>query len=170
MLTECNATLPPVVGRGCLRQILRRILIVEPKRLHHGCYLSRPAVGMQVFRTEIISRRLNKSATLPLMSAALTTVAGIMAIAAACTHPKVMHLSYTLHPAVICPVLMASWDSHLLYAALSVLSHWHTWLACHQLPAMLRVLIRTQSGAAFTLSPRWVFGKASHHCCRKWSI
>ena len=44
---------------------------------------------MQVFRTEIISRRLNKSATLPLMSAALTTVASIMAIAAAATHPKV---------------------------------------------------------------------------------
>lgn len=44
---------------------------------------------LQVFRTEIISRRLNKSATLPLMSAALTTVAGIMAVAAAATHPNV---------------------------------------------------------------------------------
>ena len=75
---------------------------------------------MQVFRTEIISRRLNKSATLPLMSAALTTVAGIMAVAAVCTHPKVIYHSYTLHPALICPVLMASWDSHLLCAALSV--------------------------------------------------
>ena len=44
---------------------------------------------MQVFRTEIISRRLPKSATLPLMAAALTTVASIMAVAAAATHPEV---------------------------------------------------------------------------------
>ena len=72
---------------------------------NHGCKLSRLALCMQVFRTEIISRRLNKSATLPLMSAALTTVAGIMAVAAVCTHPKVMHHSSASHSALICPVL-----------------------------------------------------------------
>ena len=46
---------------------------------------------MQVFRTEIVSRRLPKSATLPLMASALSTVACIMAVAAALTHPKVKH-------------------------------------------------------------------------------
>ena len=64
-----------------------------------GCKVFRGEPGlrqlphMQVFRTEIISRRLNKSATLPLMAAALTTVAGIMAVAAAATHPRVSLLT-----------------------------------------------------------------------------
>ena len=80
----------------------------EETAYDHGCKLSHLALGMQVFRTEIISRRLNKSATLPLMSAALTTVAGIMAVAAACTHPKVLHHTCALYPALICPVLTAS--------------------------------------------------------------
>jgi len=53
-----------------------------------ACDMSQVACT-QVFRTEIVSRRLNRSATLPLMSAALTTVAGIMAVAAVATHPKV---------------------------------------------------------------------------------
>ncbi|EIE22050.1 hypothetical protein COCSUDRAFT_56482 [Coccomyxa subellipsoidea C-169] len=44
--------------------------------------------GVQVFRTEIISRRLNKNAVLPLMAAALTTVAGTSLVAAAVTHPQ----------------------------------------------------------------------------------
>lgn len=48
-----------------------------------------PASPWQVFRTEIISRRLNKSATMPLMAAALTTVAVTSLIAAAASHPQV---------------------------------------------------------------------------------
>lgn len=80
---------------------------------------------MQVFRTEIISRRLNKSATLPLMSAALTTVAGIMAAAAACTHPKVMRPSYTLHPALIC--FVDGWFKGQTPALCS--SPWRGWLS-----------------------------------------
>ena len=46
-------------------------------------------VCAQVFRTEIISRRLNKTATWPLMASALATVAAISIGAAAITHPAV---------------------------------------------------------------------------------
>ena len=43
----------------------------------------------QVFRTEIISRRLKKTATWPLMASALATVAVISIGAATITHPAV---------------------------------------------------------------------------------
>ncbi|CAL5219032.1 g791 [Coccomyxa viridis] len=67
--------------------------VIMPNSGDAWSFASAVFFGIQVFRTEIISRRLNKSATLPLMSAALTTVASIMAIAAAATHPKeVEHL------------------------------------------------------------------------------
>ena len=51
-----------------------------------------PLVRAQVFRTEIISRRLNKTATWPLMASALATVAAISIGAAAVTHPAVSAL------------------------------------------------------------------------------
>ena len=47
-------------------------------------------LAAQVFRTEIIGRRLDRNATMPLMAAALATVAGTTFVAAALTHPQVI--------------------------------------------------------------------------------
>lgn len=73
------------------RRSARRLLSLEAHDLVLG---SCEPARVQVFRTEIISRRLPKSATLPLMAAALSTVACIMAAAAAATHPEVIILHW----------------------------------------------------------------------------
>jgi hypothetical protein len=50
----------------------------------------------QVFRTEIISRRLRKADVWPLMASALATVAAISAVSVAASHPAVRTLPRTM--------------------------------------------------------------------------